>query len=170
MQPHPASFWVADLSPTGEVKLKADYQHDQLLQLPLASTLIGEFAHYLWREPQGFDLAIPQSHTTLRWRASSDTSGIATLRCEEELSSVCLLLCGRDPQSDLITLTALQKHLLHELHDTGYEPAFDLLNIPERPLIASIHLQVPATAIDRTIFAIADRCLAAAYFRMQSVA
>ena len=57
-----------------------------------------------------------------------------------------LLACGLDPSADKITLEAFQQHLLRELHDTGYEPAFALTEIEERPLVATINFAAPAGA------------------------
>ena len=61
-------------------------------------------------------------------------------------------------------------HLVRELHDTGYEPAFDLMNISDRPLLASIHFRPPAQPQDQQLFALADRCFAASYFRKMGLA
>lgn len=165
------TFWVADLNAKGEVELQAEYRHDQLLLLDPAGVMIAEFAMLLWRSPQEFDTSIPLSrHMTLRWRASSPTSGIATVRCSGNLSSLCLLVSGQDGQSDQLTLDAVQTHLVRELHDTGIEPAFDVLDLPHRPLVASIHFEAPQEIEDRRAFALADRCFAAAYFRFLGLA
>jgi hypothetical protein len=93
-----------------------------------------------------------------------------TLRFEEQLASVSLLACGKDPDADHITLEAFQRHLLRELRDTSYEPGFDLMNIKERPLVATVNFSSPSTQTDQLSFALADRCFAAAYFRTQNLA
>jgi hypothetical protein len=165
------SFWVADLNTKGEVQLKAEYQHDSLQHLELAALLIAEFATYIWRSPEEFELAIPTApHMTLRWSASAPTAGIAVLRDRGNLTSLSLLASGLDPESDRLTLAAFQTHLVRELHDTGFEPAFDLLDIPERPLVASFHFDIPADPQERAVFALSDRCFAAAYFRYLGLA
>lgn len=116
-------------------------------------------------------MVIPSSKAmTLRWKAASPSSGIATVRCNGKLSSLCLLVAGIDGQSDHVTLSAFQLHLVRELHDTGIEPAFDVMELPERPLVASIHFEAPTEAEDRRAFALADRCFAAAYFRCLGLA
>lgn len=164
-------FWVADLDAKGEVTLKEQYEYDSLQSLDLAAILIAEFATFLWRDPEGFEVRLPgASGLTMRWRPSADTAGIATLRSRGKVASVSLLLSGVSGQSDALTAQALQSQLVRELHDTGYEPAFDLLGIPERPLVASVHFETPAGETDRTLFALADRCFAAAYFRIQGLA
>ena len=65
---------------------------------------------------------------------------------------------------------AFQRHLLLGLHDTGYEPAFALMDLSERPLVATINFAVPHPPADRIVLALADRCFGAAYFRYHGLA
>jgi hypothetical protein len=68
-------------------------------------------------------------------------------------------------------LQAFQQHLLRELHDTGIEPAFGLLELKQRPLVATINFEQPIhTELDQLAAALADRCFAASYFRYQHLA
>lgn len=164
-------FWVVDLDATGEVKLKEQYEYDTLQSLDLAAILIAEFATYLWRDPQGFDVTLPGiSSLTMRWQPSAATAGIATLRHGDTVASISLLVAGLDPRGDAFTLQALQDRLVRQLHDTGHEPAFDLAALSERPLVASVHLRAPPAPDERAAFALADRAFAAAYFRCQGLA
>jgi len=101
----------------------------------------------------------------LRWSASAATAGIATVRFEDELMSLSLLASGLDADADTITLQAFQTHLLRELHDTGVEPAFALMELTQRPLIATINFRSPPNPAEQAVVALADRCFAAAYFR-----
>src|SRR5205814_862441 len=89
---------------------------------------------------------------TLRWKAVAPTAGIATVRFDDavstssgqaQLASVSLLASGLDPDADQITLQAFQRHLLTELRDTGYEPAFALLDLRQRPLVATVAFASP---------------------------
>ena len=96
------------------------------------------------------------SRLTFRWRSSARTAGIATLRCEGELTSVSLLACGVDPHLDMLTLKAFQQHLLHELHDTGVEPAFALMELAERTLAATVNFRPPADETDQLVAALAQ--------------
>ena len=66
---------------------------------------------------------------------------------------------------DRLTLEAFQLHQLRNLHDSGFEPAFDLVAIPERPTVATINFADPANRADQMTAALADRCFAASYFR-----
>ena len=163
-------FWVVDLTPTGEIRLRQDYEYQILEKIPGAVDLITAFSTHLWRETAQFDILLPGGRLNLRWWACADTAGIATLRQGTELASLSLLLCGRDPDVDAAVKKSLQLHLVRELHDTGFEPAFDVMNITDRPLLASIHFRPPAQPQDQQLFALADRCFAASYFRKLGLA
>lgn len=165
-----SSFCVADLTGTGEVRLIQDYEYRLLEQLDGAANLLGLFSAHLWRTPEEFDIPLPGGGLNLRWRAVSETSGLATLREDKTLVSLSILLCGHDADSDAATLKPLQLHLVRELHDTGYEPAFDLLHLRQRPLMASMNFRPPEGEDNRRLFALSDRCFAASYFRKQRLA
>lgn len=165
-----AGFWVADLTGTGEVRLKQEYDYSSLEQLDGVSDLIGLFSSELWRTPQGFDVALGGGNLNMRWRACADTAGLATLREGDQLMSLSVLVSGQVADADDATLKSLQSHLVRELHDTGYEPAFDLVHLRERPLVASMNFSAPTTAKGRGLFALADRCFAASYFRKLGLA
>ena len=172
MRPPPGPFCVADLSARGELQLKAQYRYADLEQIPGASELIGYFSGQLWRSPAEFEGALPIDDTTLtfRWRSASPTSGIATLRTNGRLAAVSLLASGVSESTDHLTLETFQLHLLRELHDTGFEPAFALVELSERPLSATFNFQSPEGQVDRVVAALADRCFAASYFRYQGLA
>jgi hypothetical protein len=165
-----AGFWVVDLTGTGEVRLKQEYDYSSLEQLEGASELIGLFSAELWRSPEGFDAQLGGADLTMRWRACAESAGLATLRQGEGLISLSVLLSGQEADADAATLKSLQLHLVRELHDTGYEPAFDLVYLRERPLVASMNFRAPETAKGRGLFALADRCFAASYFRKLGLA
>jgi hypothetical protein len=164
-------FFVADLNVRGELELKAEYRYDQLQQLPGAAELITGLATALYRDPNGFEAALPSAGgVTFRWTPSAATAGIAIVRAAGALASLSLLASGLDGEADSITLGAFQRHLLHALHDTGYEPAFALMDLSERPLVATINFVAPHSARDRLVLALADRCFGAAYFRYHGLA
>ncbi len=160
-------FLVADLNVCGELQLREKYSYDALEQIPGAGELIIRSATALWRDPKLFEIPLVSSPGTLslRWSASAETAGIATIRHGADLMSLSLLATGLDPDSDAITLHAFQSHLLRELHDTGVEPSFALLDLTERPLLATINFRSPPTPTEQAVVALADRCFAAAYFR-----
>jgi hypothetical protein len=164
------SFFVADLDARGDLLMKEPYTYDALHQIPGAPEIIGQASGAVYRSPEEFEVRLDGSRLHLRWRAVSDSSGIATVRLGQELASLSLLVCGRDTEADASTLVACQKHLLAELRDTGYEPGFGLVEVLERPLLATINLQSPQDAVERMRLALVDRCFAASYFRSQGLA
>lgn len=165
-------FFVADLSLRGDLKATAEYRYEQLEQVPGASDLIVEFATQIYRTPEQFEipLARHKDYLSYRWRASSATTGITTLRNNGELASLAILASGMNCDADHLTLEAFQSHLLRELHGTPYEPAFGLREVPERPLVAVVAFAAPPDQVDQVVVALADRCFAAAYFRYLNLA
>jgi hypothetical protein len=161
------TFVMADLDVRGDLKLRAEYQYDALLQIPGAADLIGQLSGALWQSPDAFEVPLNQDDApfTFRWRSSSESAGIATLRAGGLLVSLSLLVCGQSAEQDHLTLQAFHSHLLRELHDTGVEPSFDLLELKDRPLAATFNFHQPADPAGQRIAALADRCFAASYFR-----
>jgi hypothetical protein len=163
-------FHVADLSPQGDVLLEADYGYEQLERLPFAWDAIVRCATSLWRSPDEFELSFsagegPGGILPLRWRNCATGAGILTIRSNGGIASLSLLASGIDPDGDRITLGAFQSHLVHALHDTGTEPAFSLMTLSHRPLLATVLLLPPQTDSARLAAAVLDRCFAAAFFR-----
>src|SRR6188474_2379674 len=113
MRPPPGPFTVADLNARGELQLKAEYRYADLEQIPGAAELIGHFSGKIWQTPDEFEgpLPVPSSTMTFRWRSASPTSGIGTLRCGGELSSISLLVSGINQNTDHLTLETFQRHL-----------------------------------------------------------
>jgi hypothetical protein len=159
-------FLMADLNAKGELQFQQPYSYALLEQVPGAMDLIAQFSGAMWRDPQHFELSLSAPcKLNMRWTAVAETAGIATLRQDEDLVSLTILACGIDPPSDATTLEVFQSHLLRHLHDTGIEPAFALLQLPHRPLAATINFRSPPQQADQKIVALSDRCFAAAYFR-----
>jgi hypothetical protein len=160
------------LDARGQLHSREVYNYEDLEKVPQAADLIASASSALWKSPDAFDLSPVAVGTKVecRWRAVAASAGILTLRCAGELASLSLLVSGIDAEADRITLETFQRYLLQELHDTGYEPAFDLLNIAERPLVATMNIHSPKDAVDQMTIALADRCFAASYFRYQHLA
>jgi hypothetical protein len=166
-------FFVADLNLRGDLQATAEYRYEQLEQVPGAAELIIQLATHLYRSPQEFEAPLirGKDHLLYRWRASSPTSGITTLRNDGQLASLALLASGINPDADRLTLEAFQTHLLRELHGTPYEPAFGLREVGAgRPLVAVVAFAAPSEQTDQVLVALADRCFAAAYFRYLNLA
>jgi hypothetical protein len=165
-------FFVADLNLRGDLQATAEYRYDQLERVPGAAELIVHFATQLYRTPEEFDIPLAPRNDRLlyRWRASSETAGITTLRNAGELASLAILASGINSEADRLTLEAFQTHLLRELHGTPYEPAFGLREATDRPLVAVVAFAAPPEQADQVLVALADRCFAAAYFRYLNLA
>jgi len=85
-----------------------------------------------------------------------------------ELVSLSVLAARND--TDPATFTVLQQHLVRQLRQTPYEPAFDLIGLKQRPVLATITFVCNDDADHRMVRALADRTFAAAYFRHLGVA
>jgi len=165
-------FYVADLNTQGELRQITEYDYVTLEKIPGASDLIPRFSAEIWKTPD--EIEIPLSNmrqATLRWRSTAPTAGIATVRrADTQLVSVSLLAAGQDPNADTTTLDVLQKHLVRELRQTPFEPAFDLLEIKQRPLLATMTFAATSPSNEQNLEALSDRCFAAAYFRYLGLA
>jgi len=168
-------FTVVDLTPQGEVRSTTHYDYPRLRCIDGAEELLVAFARELDSTLEQFELPLPNSDGELiwRWRACNPSgSGVASLRRGQQTLAISLLASGIDPEADLITLKSLQQHIVRELHDTGFEPGFGINQLWQRPLLVSVGLRAPGptTPRDRWLFALADRCFAAAYFRRLGLA
>ena len=160
------NFHVADLSTRGDLLATAEYGYEQLEQIPAAAELIVQLATNLYRSPDEFEIPLaPSKHLTFRWRSSAPTAGISTVRWDTQLASLGLLASGLNRDADHVTLAAFQSHLLRELRNTEFEPAFALMELTQRPLVVSVPFHAPDDKLDQLLLALADRCFAAAYFR-----
>lgn len=164
-------FTVVDLTAQCEVRQTAPYAYELLEKIQGATDLIAVFSAEVWKNPQEFEVRfIPGDKMTLRWRACGEGAGIATIKDPQRTLSLSILASGINPQADEITLGTFQQHILRELHDTGFEPSFDLIGLKQRPLLATAGLFVPENKRQEWAFALADRCFAAAYFRRLGLA
>jgi hypothetical protein len=166
---HP--FTVVDLTPQCEIRACVRYSYDLLERIEGAPDLIGRLSSAIWATPDGFDLALgPTRGILLKWRPTSESTGIATIRSGDQTLSVSIICSGVDASADQSTLQAFQSHIFRQLHTTSFEASFELLGVPDRPLLATLSLFPPPAEQDRGVFALADRCLAAAYFRRSGLA
>jgi hypothetical protein len=165
-------FFVADLNTQGDLRAVTEYDYNALEQIPGASDLIGRCSGELWKSPEEMEVFLSDSgRISLRWRATAASAGIATVRrADGDLVSLSLLAAGRDAEADKTTLAAMQQHLVRGLRQTRFEPAFDLLQLQQRPLLATMTFAADSPSTEQMIEAIADRCFAAAYFRYLGLA
>jgi len=165
-------FFVADLNTQGELRQITEYDYATLERVPGASDLIGRCSGALWKSPDEMEVVLSDlGRTLLRWRATAPSAGIATVRrAGGELVSISLLAAGRDPEADRTTLAVLQQHLERELRQSPFEPAFDLIELKQRPLLATMTFATEHNEGEQMIEALADRSFAAAYFRYLGLA
>jgi hypothetical protein len=165
-------FYVADLSAQGELQQVTEYDYAALEQIPGALDVISRCSAEIWKTPAELEAPLSDlKRTHLRWRSTASTAGIVTVRRSDgELVSVSLLAAGQNPAADATTLDAFQKHLVRQLRKTEFEPAFDLVHIKQRPLVATMTLASNCDGSEQMIEALADRCFAAAYFRYLGLA
>jgi hypothetical protein len=160
-------FFVADLTPQGELRDLTEYDYESMESIPGAADVIARCSGELWKSPLEMEMPLSDSQETwLRWKATADSSGLATVRCEPgELVSLSVLASGKDLRSDATTFAVLQQHLVLKLKQTPFEPAFDLVQLPQRPLVATMTFTTHGPAAEQQLQALADRSFAAAYFR-----
>ncbi len=165
-------FFVADLNTTGELRQVAEYDYPTLERIPGASELIGSCSGSIWKSPDEAQFVLSDQHGTwLRWRATAAGTGIATIRrAAGDLVSLSLLASGLSLEAENTTFTVFQQHLVRELRQTPFEPAFDLLQLKQRPLLATMTFTSGAGQAEQMIEALADRAFAAAYFRYLQLA
>jgi hypothetical protein len=161
------NFYVADLTTTGEVRALQGYDYQTLEKVPGCIELIAKLSREMYLNPNEFELEVGLGGEaiSMRWNASSPSSGIASLRLASELLTLSVLAAGVSEQADQITLNAIQSRIVKELHDSGTEPGFGFLELPMRPLVATILLRDPKVLANQVLVALADRCFAASYFR-----
>ncbi|HEY1921755.1 MAG TPA: hypothetical protein VGG44_03235 [Tepidisphaeraceae bacterium] len=165
-------FFVADLNTRGELREVTEYDYATLEKIPGAADLIGRCSGALWKSPEEMELVLSdEGRTLLRWRSTAASAGIATIRrVSGDLVSVSLLAAGQDAEAEKTTIAALQQHLVRELRQTPFEPAFDLIGLKQRPLLATMTFAEGGEEDEQMIEAMADRAFAAAYFRYLGLA
>lgn len=163
-----AQFLVADFTAAGELICSERYTYAALEAVPGGAKMLGFFAGCLWRQTAAFDEPIPDSGLRVRWRQTGSMSGIATIRDADNNVLQLSLILGGDAE-DATQVAIVQQHLVTTLHDSGFEPAFDLTLQTDRPLLVSLALCAPGDPLEKWLFALADRCLAAAFLRKRAI-
>ena len=159
------TFHVADLNALGELRQLTEYDSASLEAIPLASELISRCWQELSQNSDTFESPMcDDGKTSIRWRTTGKGAGILTVR-NQAGDPVSISVLSSIYQRDETTFAVLQQHLVRQLHQTRFEPAFDLMQIKERPLVATITLSCPDEPGQQMIRALADRAFAAAYFR-----
>src|SRR5688572_13474843 len=100
------TFSVADFDASGSLLLQEQYSYALLERIPGTVAIIAQLSGALYRSPDEFEVRLDGSKLNLRWAATSESSGIATMRLGDELSSLSLLLTGQNVDADALTLGA----------------------------------------------------------------
>ena len=136
--------------------------HDSATLRPAAVEL---FRDLIERHGEEFRVGLPvevRDHVELALtRAGS--AALATFWAPGAPVTTSALVPGINPRDDRQALEGLQSLILCLCGDCPAEPGFDLLTIPDRPLLATLPLPIPPGP-DMDMIADAETCLAAAFF------
>ena len=142
--------------------LRSRRTHDSATLLPATVAI---FRALIERHGEEFRVGLPVEvldHVELALtRAGS--AALATFWARGAPVTTSALVPGIDPRDDRQALEGLQSLILCLCGDCPAEPGFDLLTIPDRPLLATVPIPA-APSPDRGAIADAETCLAAAFF------
>jgi hypothetical protein len=136
--------------------------HDSATLRPAAVEL---FRDLIERHGEEFRVALPGKgleHIELALTRVG-TTAVATFWSRGAPVTTSALVPGLDAGDDRQALEGLQSLILCLCGDSPAEPGFDLLTIPDRPLLATVPIPAPPDP-DMGIIADAETCLAAAFF------
>ena len=142
--------------------LRSRRTHDSATLLPAA---VEVFRDLIERHGEEFRVPLPVKgleHIELDLtRAGS--AALATFWSRGEPVTMSALAPGLDADADREVLEGLQLFVMRFCGDSPAEPGFDLLTIPDRPLLATVPIPA-APSPDMGTIADAETCLAAAFF------
>jgi hypothetical protein len=142
--------------------LRSRRTHDSATLLPATVEIVRDLIE---RHGEDFRVGLPVrglEHIELSLTRSG-TAALTTFWSRGEPITTSALAPGIDPRDDRQALEGLQSLILCLCGDSPAEPGFDLLTIPDRPLLATV--PIPATpSPDMGFSADAETCLAAAFF------
>lgn len=137
-------------------------KHDSAGLKPAA---VEVFRDLLERHGAAFRAPLPVrglKHIELQW-TQEGTAALATFWSHGEPITMSAIVPGLVAEDDRQVLAMLQQ-LVMELHgNSPLEPAFDVLKIADRPLLATLLIPRPFPHRDTAVIADAETCLAAAF-------
>jgi len=136
--------------------------HDSAQLLPAAIEI---FRDLIERHGEGFHVPLPiegLEHIELALTRSG-SAALASFWVRDAPVTTSALVPGLDPGEDREVLAQLQSLVMHFVGDSPVEPGFDLLSLPDRPLLATVPTPAPPSP-DLGTIAEAETCLAAAFF------
>ena len=133
----------------------------------LVRAAVEVFRSMLNRHGENFREPLPVDglgHIELNWTRQG-TAAVATFWSGGTPVTTSALAPGLSADDDQAVLWGVQSLILRFHGDSPAEPGFDLLTIPDRPLIATLPIPVPVTnPADMAMIADMETCLAAAFF------
>ncbi len=99
--------------------------------------------------------------------SESQGSAVATFFWNKAPVTTSVLLFGGHTSEEERTLLAVQQMVMQLYRRFGVEPAFDLLAITDRPLLASVMIPLSPGTVPPSVYGLvadAETCLAAAFF------
>lgn len=161
--------------PNGEKHSKRKHYSEMLVR-----SAVDVFAQAMLPSPCDFRAPIPVrefAHIQLQFTSTDPASALATFWAPERGQTemvpltTSVLLRGTDRHAEKQAQIAAQGLIVKLLRDAGaidagMEPAYDLIGLPERPMIASIVIY-PGRHPDMQVIADMETCLAAAWFEIQ---
>lgn len=124
------------------------------------------FRDLLERHGEHFRVPLPVrglEHLELHWDQYG-AGAPATFWSRGAPITTSALASGHDAADDWAVLAALHDLMLQFFRDSPFEPSFVLLDVAERPLLATLPIPAPTICPDIGIIADAETCLAAAFF------
>ena len=142
--------------------LRSRRTHDSATLLPAA---VEVFRDLIEQHGADFCVGLPvkgREHVELSLTRYG-TAALAAFWSRGEPVTTSALAPGLDADEDRLALEGLQSLILCLCGDSPAEPGFDLLTIPDRPLLATVPIPA-ALGPDLGTIADAETCLAAAFF------
>jgi hypothetical protein len=158
----PMTFHDITVNATGDIRSRRT--HDSTRIEPAA---VEVFRHLMGRHGEDFRMWLPVrglEHLELGFTRAG-TAARATFWSRRAPVTTSALVPGLDADDDRQALEGLQALVVRFFGGSSAKPGFDLLAIPERPLLAMVPLPLPPQPHpDMGIIAHAETCLAAAFF------
>jgi hypothetical protein len=136
--------------------------HDSAALLPAA---VEVFRTLIEQHGEDFRVPLPVKgleHIELAL-SRAGTAALATFWSRDAPVTTSALVPGKNAGDDRQALGGLQSLVMMFFGDAPAEPGFDLLTIPDRPLLATVPIPAPPSP-DMGVIAEAETCLAAAFF------
>ena len=151
---HDVTIWFGSVA--------ARRTHDSATLRPAAVEL---FRDLIERHGEDFRVALPVEgleHIELAL-SRAGSAALATFWSRGAAVTTSALVPGKNAGDDRQALEGLQSLVMLFFGDSPAEPGFDLLTIPDRPLLVTLPSPTPPSP-DLAIIAEAETCLAAAFF------